>query len=390
MQYIWIRMRRRPLVCVAIFLFAAVVALVLCGLHRGNLDAQTHYDDIYNEIDVRCTVTNLTGTQSDRLEIYPDTIALFTDQKREDNLLDLLEDVQIKGSLKFRWGGDNYTLEGITSPQIESRLLPENGCTVTWNDGADEGIFSGSRWKCIIPQELMKLLEEMELPTDIFTIHMEATPWRESERNCDLEIVGIYEGQDTKTLYCSWSAYVFIVRSMGDLESADAMYATLRDNRELDRLRDRASKWFAQPDRNAAGLSSIDDYYLALDINDSQLEQAKQTLENSLTVNRIVAILVFCLSAGAGAFVGFLMIRSRKQDIVLMRTMGTPDGKIYFSFAVEQMIFVLLGALAGGAGFRWTPVLWLALFVCVYFVGLSAALVIMLRGNLLTTIKEEE
>ena len=134
----------------------------------------------------------------------------------------------------------------------------------------------------------------------------------------------------------------------------------------------------------------VGNYYHAFDINHLQLSQAQTNLENSMTVNQIAAVLVLALSAAAGAFIGFLMIRNQKKEIALMRTMGTPNSRIYMSFVIEQMVFVVLGAIVGGSKFMWNPVSWLVLFVCVYFIGLSAALLVMLRKNLLTTIKEDE
>lgn len=392
MRYIWLRTRRKPLASLGIFLFAAVVSLVLCTLHRGNMEAQAHYDDIFGEIDVRCTVTNLAGTQSDRLNIHSGLLSLFTEPSEGGSaeLLDYLGNVQIKGSVEFSWEGETYTLEGITAPEIEPALQPENGCVITWNPGEDSGMFGGNELKCLVPQSMINRLREMEQPEDRVSLSIQAPIGMGEDYEGEPEIAGIYEGHEDKTLYCPWKTYVAIIRSMGDYETADSLYATLRDNRELDELRERSSEWFAQPDGNSAGLTNVGDYYLALDINDSQLEQANQTLENSLTVNRVVAILVFCLSAVAGAFVGFLIIRSRKRDIVLMRTLGTPDGKIYSSFALEQMVFLLLGVLAGGTAFRWVPLSWLSLFVCVYFAGLSIALLVMLHGNLLATMKEKE
>lgn len=101
-------------------------------------------------------------------------------------------------------------------------------------------------------------------------------------------------------------------------------------------------------------------------------------------------MLVFVLATGAGAFVGFLVIRSRKRKIALMRALGTSNGRIYAIFALEQMFFVFLGTLAGEVKFMWTPALWLILFVCVYYVGLSVAIIITLRKNLLFSIKENE
>ena len=386
-RHIWIRIKRKPLVFLAILLFTAMIALALCGLHRGNDNALAQYNNIYHKIDVRCTVTNLAGNQSDRLDTGPACIALFTKPGEFSNLL---EDVQIKGSVEIQWNGESYALTGITSSAIEPKLWPENGCTVFWNENADRDFFGGSEMACIIPQALQKKMQEENLPADTFPLHIAAAFPKETDYDADMKILATYKGTNDKIIYCPWSTYVSIVNTMGRNESADSLHATLRDNDLLPVLRQTASRHFAQPNPSNAGLEMIGTYYLALDINDSQLSQAKTNLENSMAVNRIVAVLVLAFSAAAGALIGFLMIRSRKKEIILMRTMGTSGNHIYIGFVTEQMVFAILGAVVGGFKYTWHPVPWLILFICVYFLGLSAALLVMLRKNLLTTIKEDE
>lgn len=391
-RYIWIRIHRIPLIFVAISLFTSIIALTLCSLRSGNDAALSQYNDIYCKIDVRCTVTNLAGDQSDRLDIRAGTIARFTGTSPyvPTNLSDLLEDVQIKGSMEIVWNQENYTLTGITGTDIEPKLWPENGCTIFWNENVDQSFFGSSEMACIIPHALQKKLQEREQPTDEFPLHIGSMYPQESGYDASLTILGTYHGTNEQIIYCPWETYVLIRNAMGQSETAEAMYATLRNNNDLPLLREVASKYFAEPNPNNTGLEMVGDYYLALDINDSQLSQTKTNLENSMTVNRIAAVLVLVLSAMAGAFIGFLMIRNRKKEIALMRTMGTPNSRIYVSFVIEQMIFVALGAIVGGSKYMWNPVSWLVLFVCVYFIGLSVALLVMLRKNLLTTIKEDE
>lgn len=392
LYYVWIRIKRKPLIFVAILLFTAIIALALCGLHSGNDAALEQYNDIYYKIDVRCTVTNLAGDQSDRLDIQNGTIARFTGTYPfiSTDLSDLLEDVQIKGSVEILWNNESYTLTGITSTDIEPKLRPENGCTVFWNENADQSFFGSNNMACIIPQALQKKMQEAEQPIDEMPLHISAMHPYESDYDARLTVLGTYHGTNEKIIYCPWETYVLILNTMGRGEKAEAMYATLRNNNDLPLLREVASKYFAEPNPNYAGLEMVGDYYLALDINDSQLSQARKNLENSMTVNRIAAVLVLALTAVAGAFVGFLMVRSRKKEIALMRTMGTPNSRIYVSFVIEQMIFVILGTIVGGSKFLWNPIPWLVLFVGVYFTGLSAALLVMLHRNLLTTVKEDE
>ena len=114
------------------------------------------------------------------------------------------------------------------------------------------------------------------------------------------------KGKEDKAIYCPWETYLEIFRSTGRAVMADSLSATLRNNEDLELFREEAAKWFAEPDARAAGMIENDGFFLALDINDSQLKQAKQNLENSIAVNRIAAAAIFVLSAGAGALVGFL------------------------------------------------------------------------------------
>lgn len=392
LRYVWIRIKRKPLVFVAVLLFTAIIAMALCGLHSGNDAALEQYNDIYYKIEVRCTVTNLAGDQADRLDIQPGTIALFTgtDSHVPTDLNDLLEDIQIKGSVEVVWNNEIYTLTGITSTDTEPRLWPENGCTVFWNENADQSFFGSCEMACIIPRALQKKMLEAEQPTDVFPLHISAVYPHERDYDAGLTVLGTYHGTNEKIIYCPWETYVLILNAMGRGVTAEAMFATLRNNNDLPLLREVASKYFAEPDPNHAGLEIVGDNYLALDINDSQLLQAKTNLENSMTVNRIAAVLVLALSAVAGALIGFLMIRNRKKEIALMCTVGTPNSRIYMVSVIEQMICVLPGTIIGGSKFMWNPVSWLVLFVCVYFVGLSGALLVMLRKNLLATIKEDE
>lgn len=396
LQHILIRIRRRPLEAVAVLLFTAVIALVLCGLHKGNESAQLKYEEIYKTIDVRCTITNLTGDQSDHLILSSDYVSLFAGRDENmndrfpDDLAKYVEDVQLTGSTKIVFSGEEYTLTGITSRGAKSALWSENGCTIQWNDGLDDAVFTGNRTVCLIPEALAKKLEELELPSDAFPIEIEARYDFQTPYSGELEIGGVYYSEDTTTVYCPWETYTAILWSMGMYANAESLSAVLRDNNDLEEFRELASQWFATPSPNAAGRDEVNGFYLALDINDYQLTQADLTLRNSMRVNELVTLLVFVASALAGFLVGFLVIRSRKREITLMRTLGCSNGNIYAEFALEQLVCILAGVLLGGEYTNWQPMWKLVLFVVINFAGLSAALVVFLNVNLLSTIKDDE
>ncbi len=379
--YILKRMRRSPVPVIGVILFAAVVAAALCGLHAGNVSAQEHYEEIYGQIPVTCTVTDQTGERTDGLNIPNWAVWVFTG-KYMTTLSDMLTDVQIKGSYPLEGDLSKYALTGITSTQIAVELWPENGCVIDWAPGYDESLFQSGSNACIVPAKLLEDYPEAPSTLEISLQGTDGTVYEDT-----MTIAGIYNGGRGKAIYCSWDLLVEKWEQMGIREQADSIRATLRNNGELEVFRETAKQWFAEPDRNASqtGWES-----LALDVNDSQLRQADQSLQNSLKVNQLSTYLIFAFSVGVGFLIGFLMIRQRSREIALMRTMGTSNRAVWSSFALEQMLCVILGAAIGGAYFRWVPIERLVIFAVVFFVGLNVALLIFLRSRLLTAIKKEE
>ena len=113
-------------------------------------------------------------------------------------------------------------------------------------------------------------------------------------------------------------------------------------------------------------------------------------LEDSIKFNRTVTLVVVALSAVSGFLVGFLMIRRRKREILLMRMVGESNARVYAGFALEQMICIILGIAVGGAYYNWNPINKLAIFAVAYFVALSFALVIFMSKKLINNVKEDE
>ena len=127
-----------------------------------------------------------------------------------------------------------------------------------------------------------------------------------------------------------------------------------------------------------------------MDINDEHLAELSTILEESIRFNRFVTVLVVILSIISGFLVGFLMVRRRKRDIMLMRMVGESNARVYVGFALEQMICIILGIAIGGAYYMWNPMDKLAIFAIAYFVALSFALVIFMSKKLIKNVKEDE
>ena len=442
---VFTRFKRAPVPAVAILLFAAIISVIICALQESNEAELRNYEDAYQSIPVNITVRGL--PHEDRYYSISDwVVELFigeaplkivdasaakdweeaweiknNTEPTEISLAEYVKDVQMKLShFITEVNGNSYTnasgtcfLIGITSLSCDKQLLPEYGCEIKWYEGYDESIFDGDELVCLIPEDMAKPRYynngKGEANLYFFSRIMQSInggPIEEKSRheyNCTLKIVGTYTAGDGKSIYCPLPVVNQVYDAMEQTKLVDSFSATLADNSRLDEFREKAKFFFAEDVLeyseipcgtyliSGSNLGSYMQYYLnAIDIADENLFDLAAILEDSIKFNRTVTILVVVLSVISGFLVGFLMIRRRKKDILLMRTVGESNFRLYIGFALEQMICIILGIAFGGAYYNWNPIKNLAIFTVVYFVGLSLALAIFMSKKLLTSVKEDE
>lgn len=392
------RMLRAPLPQIAVLLFATAVSIIICTLHAASQEELRNYENVYQTIPVELTVTNLSATRTEDLEIPSWYLSVFT-STNTDSLAEYVKDVQVKSSHAITAvNGIGYpaTLVGITSITCDEQLFPENGCSITWLDGYDETIFAEGEALCIVPKDLLIHAdsEEQKLVMDFSYIIKNGLYEEPEVRECyrTFTVAGTYLGGDGVSVYCPYPVVEQICRQLRENQTLDSLSATLSDNDRLEEMREKKAAWFATPNPLGEKTEWGDrGYYdFALDIDDALLVKTAAAMENSMAINRACTLIVYVISAAAGFLIGFLMIRNRKREIALIRTMGAPQGTVYFEFALEQMVCVILGIILGGANNQWQPTERLGILAATYFVGLTIALLIFLRKNLLTTIKEDE
>ncbi len=346
------------------------------------------------------------------------------------SLAEYVKDIQILAKQTINTINEkNYTsasgttmLYGITSIPCDKQLLPEYGCEITWFDGYDESIFADDDLLCIVPDGMIESYNN-DGKVDLYFSGRSQKPvvrldengeivWEDghividmpkTEYNCTLKIVGTYTKGDGKSIYCPYSIVKQVYDELDEIIIVRSLSATLKDNRRLDEFREKMSVCFLEPkpdgkktswnakiDTGLATKYTEKSYTYALDINDNNLFDLSAILEDSIKFNRTVTVFVVILSVISGFLVGFLMVRRRKRDIMLMRMVGESNARVYVGFALEQMICIILGIAVGGAYYQWNPINNLAIFAVTYFVALTLALVIFMSSKLLTTAKEDE
>ncbi len=385
-----------------VILLAAVLSGTLCGLPAANAAAQRQYELIRKNTPIKVSVTNLSATNRDNLEIPDLFYKVFTAKYMDNDFVPYVKDVQAKASIPeavIRLE-DSYSckLVGITDLEISGVLLQGSTSLVTWLEGYDAGVLRGREKYCIIPAAWIPQGTDLSRPLQVLCEYSytdfapPGAPF--TNTSCELfTVVGVHAAADDLA-FCPLRACQSACESVRKPYELDSLQGTLIDNDMLEEFREVSKAWFAEP--NSTGEKtpwnySWYRYYLhALDIDNDQVVSAERTLKLSIMTNEICAWLIFILSACASFFVGFLIIRSRKNEITLMRTLGTPVWKILVEFSAEQLLCMAAGVLLGGAVFLWQPLDRIALFAAVYALGLLLAMAIFLNTNLLTNLKEAE
>ena len=386
---------RRPAYSIAVLLVTAVLAVVLCYLHRTGQAELRSYEQTFASVPVLFRVTDLDGSKP---SMIPGWIAdLFTDRGMQPNIAPFVGQLYSRVSRTGTQTDEDgmtrsVTVAGIGALYVAEELTENWGGQTFWFEGYDESILVTDQPVCLVP-ESMQDMQQVELQFQhTYSVSEHQTSTKTVNRT--FQVIGYYVDQGNTTLYCPYGTMTELHAELGASKEVEEVCAVLKDNNSLPQLRQAAAEWFAEP--NPSGEKTPwgrfdNEYYLyALDIDDYMLRSLESNMKSSMQLNQLASAVVFILSAGAGFLTGFLVIRARKREIALMRTLGASHGAIFLELALEQTMCVLAGIFMGGIGFLWQPVDRLGLFAGIYTAGLALALVIFLRKNLLTTIKEDE
>lgn len=385
--------RREPVPALAVFLFTAVLSVLLCVLHQNRLREQEDYQRAFASVPVYFTVVDLDGTSLDDTIVGWAANLFYSDSKLTPSLSEFVQDLELKMQYDTTTSnGYSMDVSGVTSIRLAPELTEDYGGSIAWAEGYDEAFFDSEAYVCLVP-ESFRDQKEVQL---MFQYQNPDTMAEEIWYCQETFAIAGYSSttRTTQQIYMPYRALGKILAQIHAPHNLTGISATLNDNARLPQLREISDQWFARPNANgqqtAWGHYGYDCYPYALDINDTLLQNLNATMERSMGINRLSAAAIFCVAAGAGFLVGFLVIRARKRDIILMRTLGCSPRDIFAELTGEQALCAAAGILVGGSYAVWRPAGQLALFLAIYGAGLCGAVVIFLQNNLLSAIKEDE
>lgn len=322
-------------------------------------------DAAYDRVPVTVQVSNLTGTQTDRLEIADYVIGYFLSEHyayggeaQERAFSSYVKDVNLKATVYYSSESEfteQQRFSGLTSVDAAEELS-ELSTTVTYFSGYDKGMFSSSEPVCMVPQTI---LDELTPDADggyrlSLSFQMSPAGAAEATEEEEFTVVATYSS-DSETIYCPWDCIAAIQMKLDGMVTGDSLSATVRDNHELDEFRQLLSRHFAEVDPSGHHKEMLDSPVLlyfpfAITVHDETLRDTLNSLNQNLqTLYRlrpVFAVTEVVISLAAG----FFYIHARRRELAIARSLGTRRSETLGIVLLETTLLCAAGTAFGVAG----------------------------------------
>lgn len=336
--YLFKRLWRRPWLSLCGLLLSGVLCFLLCFLSGYQQEQEAKLEDIQDNFEVMCVVTNIAGTKSTGLRLP--TGYLYFVSSPEFELNQYVKDIRMTkeftaSCMDLRLS--DVMLMGVTSPQCADALNPsEGGGTDIWADN----FYESNEMICLVSQEVYRTLGDQETVTlavtdpSVYGIARDGS----GRGNVDFRIVGTYNGQ-SGTIYMPFFAAQILGTEISKCGGVDSISFLAADNRKLEELSEAAALKFKPVDPL---VSSPHKWDAALTIHDEQYNAMVAALEQNIERTRYLLPLISLLGLGVGFLISFLSTRGESITYALMRTLGMTKNRLLASVLREQLLLTVL------------------------------------------------
>lgn len=327
----------------------SLMIVVFINVYANSIDQhRITLDELYANIEVTGYIANMEGS-IDGLKIEDKITA---ELERSGFIKEGVYTLTTSGILGH-WHDDNAMLVNYTANIVwmegtnSVSTLPQQP---EFMDGFDEEVFKTSDNVCIVSDVF---LDENFLVlgshVDFTAIEIKNYPIAsESDFLHDhvtLEIVGVYQTHVSPSpIYCPFEVTTNIFRNLDKPLAWNSARFFLQNTQELNRFRDLLrdlgfANTQVSTERNKDDLSFI--------INDRILKKATSSVQGYIDFSSILFPVIYIFCAGIGFVVSYLVIRIRKPEYAVMRSLGTSRTTSFFTLFTEQGLLCLIGAMLG-------------------------------------------
>ena len=221
---------------------------------------------------------------------------------------------------------DKDVLRGVNGADIDPSL---RDCIedVEWMEGYDASIFQSDAMVCLVPND--------------WSTDYEAT-WEcwIGENNYTFTVSGIYGNKfsskdNGSVYYCPVNTLKAIYEAEGWTFTYCGMEMDLQNLAELDEFKAEMKKL------------KLDSGDTRLVINDSQLQTVTSQLKRQVRLLETLLPVLLTLIAAIGFGSSFLLLRGRRREAAVLRSLGMKRAAVFGAFLFENLLQAVLGLLIG-------------------------------------------
>jgi len=400
-----------------------VILINLLGGIRSWLEAQ--YEDILDSFPIVATLSDLSGENTDGLEIGKRYIDLFFDPDVDFSLTEHTGDIVMIRSLDnshIPGYASDITLVAITNTRADESLDPVYGAEITFFEGYDEHAFISDEFYGLVSEDLYPLVSNgmlsiaisVQLPSGglvptIEGVFLTNVPGSSHFRYFlgyqDSEGEWVYDHRDNEGELFLWDDWWYtmepgeilmaegemtVIGTVANAEHgmvygsfwkiselaeeltevplfAESLSITISNNRELDDFKEKAAISFSRVN------PIFDSRPFAMTIDDQEFYETLEPLRQNIIVVDIATPFIYILSIAIGFLTSVLLTRRRKAEFAIMRSIGVSKWVVFTSALTEQSLLSLMGA---ALGFGFVALLWdytsltrPAIFLACYLLG---------------------
>jgi len=317
--------------------FLAVMACYLSSYRekQTKLRAQT-----YASANVLCVVTDVTGTQSDHLNMGYGAVQAVTNESFY-RLPAYVKEPRFKKDFLLN---ETVPIIAVSRKECADALDPARGGGVTL---FREDFFESDDSICLISEEAYRAAPD-EVVSGIVKDPRADTRFLQGDGFLQVEwtVAGYYKGVG-ETVYLPFETGMNLCETVSNGLRVDAISFLAKDNTKLDELKDAASDVFGTVDPYAETVSRS----FALTVHDEDLNTAVAAIEQNIRRTGLLIPVVFALTLASGFLIGFITTRSEKQTYALMRSIGTKKRVLLRGVLTEQLTLPFLACAIFGAVF---------------------------------------
>ncbi len=373
----------------------SLVLLAFIGLFSGEIiHSEDQIKDLYDNSTVMGYYTTISGWRIENLLLDRETVrpvmeSGFIDKTYKSSMIKLESGLKVVFTDSLRY-----------SPEFFFGDEP----IVQWAPGYDESIFQGDEDLVLISQ---KYAEENGLkPGDDLEFYFYMMFYGMNQKvEMRAKIVGLFNGVSAEehvylpfskstftVLVPKWTMTGIIIEEEEEVElSYSSLCFKLKDLRNLSEFKEDLAR------RGYTSVGKFDRARKFVVIEDTLLNSSVANLERHISYMRILFTVTYLLAAVIGFVISYLVTKSRRKELAMMRSMGAGRIRTFFAFFSEQLLLALLGSLFGiglialfMGGVSSAQWLYFAGYFVSYLLGIALSVAVMNRVNVMDILTKED